>query len=259
MAYFKRMEEWSRQRPVLAAVLVVAVFLLWQFPEWLGQVWPLFTDKKLPDVLAERGWAMRVTLPSLATIVVDLIVFVLLGFIIYQQGIKRRKNVPSLQDVANIEEIHALFRFSYEQEGAYETAYRLLESYVSISLRCEEASVDTEGNSTGNYQKSFLFKYLPGLLWRAILDPNRAALSALSNALTHSDTPDYGNLERIQELFAHYYRQYEAAETWITQLKNIIGRDYLVNEPMFTKWKNLDEKFKDRVREARAREIIKLK
>src|SRR5262249_52008894 len=104
MAYFKQMEEWSHQHPVLAAVLVVAVFILWQLPEWLGQVWPLFTDKRLPDVLAERGWSMSVALSSLVTVIANLIVFVLLGFIIYQQRPNGRRRMPSLQDAVSIEE-----------------------------------------------------------------------------------------------------------------------------------------------------------
>jgi hypothetical protein len=55
-SYPDQIRVWSRRHPVLSAGAIIIVFVIWQFPEWLGQVWPLFTNKTLPDWFAERGW-----------------------------------------------------------------------------------------------------------------------------------------------------------------------------------------------------------
>lgn len=51
-----QLPKWISDHPVRATVLGLACFLLWSLPEWLGNVWPLFTDKTIPQWAAEQRW-----------------------------------------------------------------------------------------------------------------------------------------------------------------------------------------------------------
>lgn len=84
---------WFERHPIIAWSVVFVVFAVWTFPEWLGQVWPLFTDKKLPDFLAERGWDGMTTwnwlsflFSVLYTPVVTLIMLAFLWWLVRLQG-----------------------------------------------------------------------------------------------------------------------------------------------------------------------------
>jgi hypothetical protein len=90
------MSEWISQHPVLWAVIGVGIFLLWRLPEWFGQVWPLFTNKTVPEWLAERRWpGMSTRLYRWFNIITTCVMFVLLGVIIYQQQSENLEGEPT--------------------------------------------------------------------------------------------------------------------------------------------------------------------
>jgi len=86
------MLQWFKRYPVFYAVLVVCGFFLWVLPQWLGDVWPLFSDKKIPEWLAEKQWpSISPTLFMWFTATISVAVLSLLGVIIYQQRTKKEQ------------------------------------------------------------------------------------------------------------------------------------------------------------------------
>jgi hypothetical protein len=89
--------EWVKQHPYLSLAIAGGVFFLWRLPDWLGQVWPLFTRKTVPEWVEERRWpGMSTILYRLFNIVTTVIVVTLLVIIMYQQrGIEEQKGEPA--------------------------------------------------------------------------------------------------------------------------------------------------------------------
>jgi hypothetical protein len=49
--------EWLKRHKVLAAFGGLVLFVVWELPEWLGNVWPAFVkDKTVPEWVAEHHW-----------------------------------------------------------------------------------------------------------------------------------------------------------------------------------------------------------
>jgi hypothetical protein len=75
-----------KRHPVVAAFVVLFVFVFWSFPQWLGTVWPLFTDKKLTDWIDEhRLPGMTASVYGWFTIVVGLLLMAGVGAVIWLQ------------------------------------------------------------------------------------------------------------------------------------------------------------------------------
>jgi hypothetical protein len=104
------------RRPILSAIISVCIFLFWHLPEWLGNVWPLFSDTPLPQWIAERRWpGMSPELFSWISMGLGIGILILLGIILvttHQQNQLRREfdQIPILraQLAAKEEEISRL-------------------------------------------------------------------------------------------------------------------------------------------------------
>jgi hypothetical protein len=83
-----------RKHPITSAVAAICIFLLWNFPQWLGDVWPLFSQKTIPQWLAERRWpGMNPELSSWLTLGIDLAMLGLL-VAIYFAARRQRDATP---------------------------------------------------------------------------------------------------------------------------------------------------------------------
>jgi len=83
-----------KNHPVVSAVVGAAVFLLWSFPQWFGSIWPLFTDKTLPEWIADKRWTVSASTSAWLTLVIGLALAVLFAVTLYE--VRRR---PPLSEV----------------------------------------------------------------------------------------------------------------------------------------------------------------
>lgn len=89
------MPEFLRRRTAVSAAGAVIIFLFWTLPEWLGDVFPLFTDKTLPQWLAERRWpGMSHDLFQWLTLIIGVTLVGLFVAILFSTPRQRRKEPP---------------------------------------------------------------------------------------------------------------------------------------------------------------------
>lgn len=96
------MRRFLEKHPVASAVVGILIFVFWSFPQWFGSIWPLLSDKTVPQWLAQKSWGMS----SGATAWVALVVGILLGAlsfdVIYRarrsSGTGARAGLPAFED-----------------------------------------------------------------------------------------------------------------------------------------------------------------
>ena len=77
------------------AVGLFVLWVIWDFPQWLGSIWPLLTDRTLPIWLSAKHWpGMSPTLFLLLSYAVNWLVIGLFGVII---GLHLKRQQPAKQ------------------------------------------------------------------------------------------------------------------------------------------------------------------
>ena len=68
-----------RKNPLRSALIAAAIFLFVTLPEWFGSIWPLFSNKTLPEWIAERHWTLMST--SATSWLVSTSAVIIVGFL----------------------------------------------------------------------------------------------------------------------------------------------------------------------------------